>query len=135
MLVGERERLGLGKLDVARPEARVVMQEGLEVCTLLLSPIVPHCTESMWAGLGHDSVLATAAWPVADPAALERDEVEVVVQVNGKKRASLMLAVDATQAQAEALALADEHVARFIDGLTVRKIIVVPGRLVNIVAS
>jgi leucyl-tRNA synthetase len=74
----------LGKLDTAGNDARAVMQEGLEVCTLLLAPIVPHCTESMWAALGHDSVLATAAWPVVDTAALARAEIEVVVQVNGQ---------------------------------------------------
>jgi leucyl-tRNA synthetase len=125
----------LGKLDTAGNDARAVMQEGLEVCTLLLAPIVPHCTESMWAALGHDSVLATAAWPVVDTDALARDEIEVVVQVNGKKRATVLLPVDASQALAEERALADEHVARFLEGQTVRKVIVVPGRLVNIVAN
>jgi leucyl-tRNA synthetase len=125
----------LGKLDTAGNDARAVMQEGLEVCTLLLAPIVPHCTESMWAALGHDSVLATAAWPIVDAAALARDEIEVVVQVNGKKRATVLLPVDASQALAEERALADEHVARFLEGQTVRKVIVVPGRLVNIVAN
>jgi leucyl-tRNA synthetase len=125
----------LGKLDTAGDDARAVMQEGLEVCTLLLAPIVPHCTEAMWAALGHDSVLATAAWPVVDTAALARDEIEVVVQVNGKKRATVLLPVDASQALAEERALADEHIARFLEGQTVRKVIVVPGRLVNIVAN
>ncbi len=125
----------LGKLDTKVSDARAVLQEGLETCTLLLAPIVPHCTETLWLALGHANVLATAPWPVVDPAALVRDEVEVVVQVNGKKRASILLAVDATQAQAEARALAHEHVARFLEGQTVRKMIVVPGRLVNIVAG
>jgi leucyl-tRNA synthetase len=119
----------------ATPDARTVMHEGLEACTLLLAPIVPHCTEAMWAALGHDDALATAPWPVADPAALVRVTVEVVVQVNGRKRASITLPADASNELAESTALADENVARFLAGQTVRKVIVVPGRLVNVVVS
>ena len=125
----------LGKADAAEAEARAVLQEGLEVCVLLLAPIVPHCTEAMWAALGHHTALALAAWPVADQRALAREELEVVVQVNGKKRANILLPVDASDALAQERAMADEQVARFIDGHTVRKVIVVPGRLVNIVVG
>jgi len=125
----------LGKTDAGSDEARTVLQEGLEVCTLLLAPIVPHCTEAMWAALGHDNALAVAPWPVVDPTALARDEVEVVVQVNGKKRANILLPVDAPETLARERAMADEQVARFLEGQTVRKVIVVPGRLVNIVVG
>lgn len=125
----------LVKSGHATPGARRVMQEGLEACTLLLAPIVPHCTESLWAALGHADALATAPWPVADPAALVRAAVEVVVQVNGRKRANITLPVDASNELAEHTALAEENVARFLVGQTVRKVIVVPGRLVNVVAS
>ena len=125
----------LGKAGSETAEDRAVLQEGLEACTLLLAPIVPHCTEAMWSALGHTTSLATARWPVADAAALVRDEIEVVVQVNGRKRASILLPVDADAALAEKTAMADENVARFLEGQTVRKVIVVPGRLVNIVAG
>jgi len=125
----------LGKADAGSDEARAVLQEGLEVCTRLLAPIVPHCTEAMWAALGHDDALAVAPWPVVDQAALAREDVEVVVQVNGKKRANILLPVDAPEALARERAMADEQVARFLEGQTVRKVIVVPGRLVNIVVG
>ena len=125
----------LGKAGQGTPEDRAVMQEGLETCTLLLAPIVPHCTESMWNALGHTGALSAARWPQADPAALVREEVEVVVQVNGRKRASISLPVDADSALAERTALADENVARFLEGQAIRKVVVVPGRLVNIVAG
>ncbi len=125
----------LGKAAQTTPADRSVMQEGLETCTLLLAPIVPHCTEAMWKALGHDSALVTAPWPQVDAAALVRDEVELVVQVNGKKRGEIRVAADADDKTAEAAALADPNVARFIEGQTVRKIVVVRGRLVNIVAG
>ena len=125
----------LAKAPQATPEDRAVLQEGLETCTLLLAPIVPHCTESMWAALGHKESPTAAGWPAADASALVREEVEVVVQVNGRKRATIALPTDADNALAERTALADEHVARFLEGQTVRKVVVVPGRLVNIVAS
>jgi leucyl-tRNA synthetase len=125
----------LGKAAQTTPADRSVMQEGLETCTLLLAPIVPHCTEAMWKALGHDSALVTAPWPQVDAAALVRDEVELVVQVNGKKRGEIRVAADADDKTAEAAALADPNVARFIEGQTVRKIVVVRSRLVNIVAG
>jgi len=114
---------------------RAVLHEGLTTCTLLLAPIVPHCTEAMWTALGNATPLVSARWPVADPAALVRDEIELVVQVNGKKRAEIRVAADADDRSAEASALAEPNVARFLEGLTVRKVVVVRGRLVNIVAN
>ncbi len=125
----------LGKAPQASAADRAVMQEGLETCTLLLAPIVPHCTEAMWRALGHTTPLVVARWPVADTAALARDEIELVVQVNGKKRAEISIAAEAGDELAEAAALANPQVARFLEGLTVRKVVVVRGRLVNIVAS
>jgi leucyl-tRNA synthetase len=125
----------LGRASDATPADRAVLQEGLETCTLLLAPIVPHCTEAMWAALGHGTSLVAARWPQADPAALVRDEVELVVQVNGKKRGAVRVAAEADAKTAEAAALAEPNVARFLEGVTVRKVVVVPGRLVNIVAN
>ncbi|HMM74452.1 MAG TPA: leucine--tRNA ligase [Gammaproteobacteria bacterium] len=125
----------LAKAPQASAADRAVMQEGLETCTLLLAPIAPHCTEAMWQALGHAEPLVAARWPVADAAALAREEIELVVQVNGKKRAEIRVAADADDASAEAAALADPNVARFVADLRVRKVVVVRGRLVNIVAS
>jgi leucyl-tRNA synthetase len=125
----------LGKAGHVTVSDRAVMQEGLETCTLLLAPIVPHCTEAMWTALGHAEPLVATPWPQPDSSALVRDEIELVVQVNGRKRGEIRVAADADAASAEAAALADANVARFLEGVTVRKVVVVPGRLVNIVAN
>ncbi|MCB1748481.1 MAG: leucine--tRNA ligase, partial [Gammaproteobacteria bacterium] len=108
--------------------ARGVRHEGLETVVLLLSPIVPHAAQVLWAALGHDGEVMDAAWPVVDEAALARDAIELVVQVNGRKRAVIAVPADADQAACEAAALAEANVKRFTAGTTVRKIIVVPGK-------
>ncbi len=113
-------------------QARSVMQEGLEIATLILSPIVPHVTETVWAALGKTEAMT---WPTVDESALVQDSIELVLQVNGKKRGAINVAADASKDDIEAQALADENVLRFTEGKTVRKCIVVPGRLVNIVVS
>ncbi len=112
-----------------------VKREAIEAVVLLLSPIVPHITQQLWQALGHDDVLATVKWPVCDESAMVRDELELVVQVNGKLRAKIFVAANADKDSIEAAALADEKIKTNIEGKTVRKIIVVPGRLVNIVAN
>jgi len=116
-------------------QGRAVLQEALEAAVLLLSPIVPHVAHKLWNALGHDTPVIDASWPKADESAMVRDQIELVVQVNGKVRARLQVATSASQADIEALALADDNVRRFTDGKTVRKVIVVPGKLVNIVAN
>ncbi len=121
----------LAKLDES-DQARAVRQEGLEIATLILSPIVPHITETVWKALGNTEQMT---WPTVDERALVRDEIELIVQVNGKKRSAINVAADASNEEIEAEALADENVQRFTEGNTVRKCIVVPGRLVNIVVS
>lgn len=123
----------LGRNKGNSPSARAVQQEGLEAAVLLLAPIVPHCTDALWRALGHDGPLVDAAWPQVDEQALVRDELTVVVQVNGKKRAEISVSADSDTASLEAAALADENVARTIAGKTVVKIVVVPGRLINVV--
>ena len=126
----------LGKAAGEPSEAtRAVLQEGLEAATLILAPIAPHVTHVCWQALGHDESVIDARWPAVDESALTRDTVELVVQVNGKLRSRVELPADADKAAAEAAALADEKVQRFTDGKTVRKVIVVPGKLVNIVAN
>ena len=100
----------------------------------LASPMVPHLAEEAWAAAGHDGLIADAPWPAVDPALLVDDEVTVAVQVNGKLRDTLLLAKGMARQDAEAAALASEKVARALDGKSPRKVIVVPDRLVNIVA-
>jgi leucyl-tRNA synthetase len=109
------------------------MQEALELVVLMLSPFVPHAAHAMWRALGHATMVVDEAWPRPDPAALEQATVEIVVQVNGKLRARVQVAAGADEAAAREAALADPGVARFVAGQTVRKLIYVPGKLVNVV--
>ncbi len=116
-------------------QGRAVMQEALESVVLMLNPIVPHICHKLWQELGHDSNIITAPWPKCDESALVRDTLELVVQVNGKLRGKISVAADASKDAIEAIALEDEKVMSHIEGKTVRKVIVVPGRLVNIVVG
>ena len=121
--------------DRANPQGLAVEREALETAILVLAPIVPHITQSLWQALGHKDIPLTASWPVLDESALVRSSIEVVVQVNGKVRSKLDAPIDAPQKTLEEMALAQDNVQRFLDGITVRKVIVVPNKLVNIVAN
>lgn len=121
--------------DRANPQGLAVEREALEAAILLLAPIVPHVTQALWIELGHQQIPLNTPWPILDEAALVRSTIEIVVQVNGKVRGKLDAAVDCPRETMEQLALEQENVQRFLDGLTVRKVIVVPNKLVNIVAS
>ncbi|MBI5006836.1 MAG: leucine--tRNA ligase [Nitrosomonadales bacterium] len=123
----------LGKFDEDTPVARSVAQEVLENTVLLLTPIAPHIAEALWAELRAGSKLREQAFPKADPAALVQDEIELVIQVNGKLRGSLRVSKDADKATIEQLALAHEAVQKQLAGATAKKIVVVPGRLINVV--
>ncbi len=123
----------LGKSHDSSPAARSLMQEALESIVLLLSPIVPHICHALWHELKPGTELLDQPWPQADSAALVRDEIELVLQVNGKLRGQIRVAKDAKYATIEQLALANDQVQKFIAGQTVKKVVVVPGRLVNIV--
>ncbi len=112
-----------------------VRQEGLDAVVLLLAPIVPHVASVLWRALGHENDLMTAAWPKADESALLRDEIEIVVQVNGKKRAIVQVPAGADKSACEAAAMADANVKRFTSDKTIRRIVVVPGKLVNVVVA
>jgi leucyl-tRNA synthetase len=125
----------LTKFDDDSAQGRAVKREAIEGIVLLLSPIVPHITQQLWNDLGHDETLVDVPWPQADDSAMKRDEIELVVQVNGKLRSKVTVAVNADNEMIEAAALADEKIISNIEGKTVRKVIVVPGRLVNIVAN
>ncbi len=107
----------------------------VEALVRLLNPIAPHVAEELWAKLGHNTFLADTDWPAWDEAALKVDAIEMPVQVNGKLRGKVMVPVDADNAAIEALAKQDANVAEHLDGKTIRKVIVVPKKLINLVAS
>ena len=117
------------------PQDRAVKQEAYAAITLLLSPMVPHVAETLWSALGHESSVLAARWPAPEPEALKRDSLELVVQVNGKLRGRITVAADAGQEQVEQAALNEPSVQPFVQGKTVRKIVVVQGRLVNVVVA
>ncbi len=123
----------VNKLAEDSDAGRAVVRESLEAVVVMLSPMVPHICHALWQELGHDDALIDQHWPVVDDSALERDTIEMVVQVNGKLRARISIANDAPNDAIERQALADDNVQRFVDGRKVRKVIIVPGRLVNIV--
>jgi leucyl-tRNA synthetase len=123
----------LAKFEDASLQGRAVVQEALEFIVLMLSPIVPHIAHALWHELGHQGAIVDAPWPKADARALAQDTIELVVQVNGKLRSQIQVPVDAEEAVIRAAALADANVQRFVEGKPVRKVIVVKGRLVNVV--
>ncbi len=125
----------LGRFDDASPQGLAVAREAVEACVLLLAPIVPHACHALWRELGHESPVIDAPWPTVDESALARDSIELVVQVNGKLRARIQVAADADKEAIEAEAFAAENVQRHTAGKTPRKVIVVPGKLVNIVVG
>jgi leucyl-tRNA synthetase len=126
----------LAKYDEASANASALRQEAFEAVTLLLNPITPHTSHALWQKLGHaETTLEDLAFPKADAGALLRDLVTLAVQVNGKLRGTIEVAIGTEREEIERLALADANVVRFMDGLAVRKIIVVPGKIVNIVAA
>src|SRR5690606_3647760 len=126
----------VSKFDDASPQGRAVRQEALEAAVLLLNPITPHASHALWQVLGHpETLLADVPFPRADPAALVRAAVTLAVQVNGKLRGTIEVAADAPRDQIEALAKAEPNAAKYLEGLAIRKVIVVPGKIVNIVAA
>ncbi len=123
----------VNRFDDASTAGRAVVREALDAVVLMLSPIVPHICHALWLQLGHDEALIEQDWPLVDESALERDLVEIVVQVNGKLRGRIFVAADADRDAISAQALVDPNVQRFVADKDVKKTIVVPGRLVNIV--
>ncbi|MGZ0786793.1 leucine--tRNA ligase [Pseudomonas saponiphila] len=125
----------LEKSPQATEQDRALVQEGLETVTLLLAPITPHISHELWNRLGHADPVIDAGWPVLDESALVQDSLQLVIQVNGKLRGQIEMPASASREEVEAAARSNENVLRFTEGLTIRKVIVVPGKLVNIVAS
>ena len=116
-------------------KADTLPKEYVEGFVKLLSPICPHIAEELWEKLGHENTISYEAWPAFDETKLVDDEVEIVVQINGKVRAKMTIARNSTREQLEEIAVGDEKVKEFIEGKTIRKVIAVPGKLVNIVAN
>ncbi|GAB3372342.1 leucine--tRNA ligase [Spongiibacter taiwanensis] len=125
----------ISRFDGDSDQSNAVVREAIEAAVVLLAPIVPHICHRLWAELGHSDAVIDAPWPAVDDAALVRNTIEMAVQVNGKLRGTIEVAADADAESIKALARSQENVQRFIDGLTIRKEIVVPKKLVNIVAN
>ncbi len=121
--------------DSTSGQNQAVVQEAMEAIVLLLAPIVPHMCHVLWQHLGHNEAVIDAQWPVYDESALVQDSITIVAQVNGKVRSQLSLSAEVDKESMQLAAMADPTVQRFLEGLTVRKVIVVPGKLVNIVAN
>ncbi len=128
-MVNTLQKIGTGEGEQA------VFREGFSILLRLLGPIAPHITHHLWSELGFGDEILNAPWPQADESALVQESIQYVIQVNGKIRAKLQVPADADKEQIEHTALNDENVTKFTDGKTVRKIIVVPNKLVNIVAN
>ena len=123
----------LAKFDEQTPSARAVVQEALEAITLMLNPIVPHVCQALWSELRPGTDMLDQAFPDTDPNALVQDEIDLVIQVNGKLRGNMLVAKSADKATLEKLALAHPAIEKHLAGAIPKKIVVVPGRLINIV--
>jgi leucyl-tRNA synthetase len=125
----------LEKAPQQAEQDRALLQEGLETVALLLAPITPHISHQLWSELGQHGAIIDARWPQLDESALVQDSLTLVIQVNGKLRGQLEMPASASREEVETAARSNENVLRFTEGLAIRKVIVVPGKLVNIVAN
>jgi leucyl-tRNA synthetase len=125
----------IAKFIAETGQDRAVVREALGVAVVVLSPIAPHITQALWDELGEAGKLVDARWPQLDASALVRETVELVVQVNGKVRGRLEINANADEDTALGLARSNENVAKFVEGKAVRKVILVPGKLLNIVVG
>ncbi|MFO7604111.1 MAG: leucine--tRNA ligase [Gammaproteobacteria bacterium] len=125
----------MNSLSDEAAEHAAVAHEGLGILLRLLAPIAPHLSHTLWRQLGYGADVLMASWPQVDPAALVRERIDIVVQVNGKLRGRVSVPADADRNQVEKQALADDNVRRFVEGQAIVKVIVVPGKLVNVVVK
>ncbi|MFD2166054.1 leucine--tRNA ligase [Thalassotalea euphylliae] len=125
----------LSKASMESAEDKAVLAEAINAVVLMLTPIAPHMCHQLWKDLGNAGNVEDALWPAVDESALVEDEKLIIVQVNGKLRAKITVAADASQESVEAMGMSEENVSKFVDGKTVRKVIYVPGKLLNIVAN
>ena len=112
---------------------QATQREAIKVLAQLMSPMTPHLAEDIWARQGGEGLVTTAAWPVADEAMLVSDTITLPIQVNGKRRAEITVPADMSKEDVEKTALSEQAVIRTLDGATPKKVIVVPGRIVNVV--
>jgi leucyl-tRNA synthetase len=123
----------LSKFTDTSDNGKVIRQEALEAIVLMLAPIVPHICHQLWQDLGHQEAVVRAPWPKVDVSALEQDIIEIVIQVNGKLRSKISVSATVSSDELQTLALNDDYIMRFIEGKPLKKVIVVPKKLVNIV--
>ncbi len=123
----------ISKFDDESPTGLAIRQETYENMVLMLSPIIPHLCHQLWRDLGHDSLIIDTAWPQIDEAALVQETIEMVIQVNGKLRGKMQVSATADKTVCETTAMHNEQVQRFINDAPIKKVIVVPNKLVNIV--
>ena len=119
----------------ATEEGRKILSSAMATVLTLLSPITPHLCEELWEGLGHARSIDQEPWPVWKEDALQRDVLTVVIQINGKLRGKIEVPASASKEEIERLALTEQNIVRHLEGLTVRKVVVIPGKLVNVVAN
>ena len=112
-----------------------IYTEGIETLVIMLAPFAPHIADELWQLLGNTNSIHTQTWPSFDPGALVAEEITLVIQVNGKKRADISVPAQADQAELEKYARESEVVQRYIEGKEIKKVIVVPGKLVNFVVA
>ena len=122
-------------VTVASDGDKAAVAEALRAVLVVLSPIAPHITQALWTRCGEPGLLVQSAWPAVDEDALIEEQVQIVVQVNGKVRGKVDVAADAPEAAVVAAAQENENVVRHLDGKSPRKVIFVPGRLVNLVVG
>jgi leucyl-tRNA synthetase len=123
----------LSKFTDESDNGKAIRQEVLESSVLMLSPIVPHICHQLWLDLGHDNAVVSESWLTMDESALVQDSLEYIIQVNGKLRSKVSVSASASKADIEAAALSDAHTVHFINGQPIKKVIIVPNKLVNIV--
>jgi leucyl-tRNA synthetase len=126
--------MGSDEGAAATPDFRWAMREAVNILVQLFHPMMPHLAEECWAALGHDTLVAQAPWPRVEPDLLIEDTVTLPVQINGKKRADVTVARDAGNADIETAVLALDAVKRVLEGRPPKKVIIVPQRIVNVVA-
>jgi leucyl-tRNA synthetase len=131
-MTNELSRISSEEAD-SSPAVSAALYEAIRAVVILLSPFVPHVTEELWEALGGKSGMVRIQWPTYDPALLEQDQVLIVIQVNGKKRGEVTVPVNATEEEIKEKVFAEENVKKFIGGKTIRKAILVPGKLLNVV--
>jgi len=124
----------LGSLDGVEGDDAWVLREGYEYLVRIIAPMTPHIAAELWAELGHDTILCEVSWPTADKTLLVEDTVVVPIQINGKRRDQLEIPKDMDKGEVEKLALASEKVQAALGGNPPKKVIVVPNRIVNVVA-